>query len=240
MPGCRYQAALIILSLFACFHIRKKDNYKQGLLHLQQGQLAKAENEFLIAIARGDSVERCRGNLIKIYRLRGDSTKIRNQYLALLRDGIVTEDAIKYLADYYEKSGKFHNYYLILRLGASRIPSFGKMVVNRSLLSKLLTGLMTRRSVKDPVGWVIRKGILVPMPDGNFYPDDTVRVENLAVVLSPYLPDPGAVSGSLYPLGYPLAKIEKLGFSSLIYYPSQPLRLKDAFSILDRAKNYLR
>lgn len=241
MSRRRYIRTTLIITLsLSCIHLGRKDPYIEGIISLQSGRLQDAKEKFLTAAEMGDSVEQARRHLIKIYRLEGDEKKVKEQCLLLLRAGFVKSDIIDNLSCYYEKGGDFHNQYMTLRLGVLKLPSQGRRIVDRQLLAQLMTGLLCRkRKVRDPIGWVVKKGYLKPMPDGNFYPEDTVRIENLAIVLAPYLPEVDYYqTGDLF--DYALAKLDRLGLSAVIKPSDQPLKLKTAIIILDRVKGYLK
>lgn len=242
MPGHRYLWATLIITLFiSCIHFGRKDPFIEGISNFRAGRLKDAREKFLTAVARGDSIEPARRYLIKIYRLEGKERQAKDQCLLMLRSGIVKLDIIKFLNKYYTKCGDYHNLYLVLKIGAFKIPEIGGQIVDRRLLSTLFTGLLTKkRRISDPINWVIKRGFLKPMPDGNFYPHDTVLIENLAVVLAPYLPSVDRYQVSDNPFEYSLAKLDRFGLASLIRPSNQSLKLKDAITILDRVKGYLR
>jgi len=241
MPsGHHLRVSLIAILTLSCIHYGRKDYYLGGVASFQTGDLPKAEERFLKALSQGDSIEAARRYLIRIYRLKGDKDKVKAQYLALLRSGMVKTDVIDYLADYYQEKGQFYNCYLTLKVGAKRVLEISNRVVDRKLLATLFTGLTSQGEVRDPISWVIKKGYLIPMPDGNFYPDDTVRIENLAVVLAPYLPAGRYIRSTDGPFGYALTKLDQQGLSPLLRPSDRPLRLKTAITILDRVKGYLK
>ncbi|RKX70456.1 hypothetical protein DRP53_05025 [candidate division WOR-3 bacterium] len=235
MSGIRHCWLLILIT---CLHLGHRDPFYEGIILYQKGNLKAAEENFLTAIAQGDSVEKARRYLIRIYRLRGDERKAANQYILMIRSGFIKPDIINYLAHYYEDQGKYHNYYLIIKLGVNHISTFGKQIVTRRELAKLLTGLLTRRKIDNPIGWTMKYELLGPMPDGNFYPDDTLSVENLAMVLSPHLPQI-ATSEVKYPWESAIVQLQSLGLTQITHNPKRPLDLKTAITVLEKAKSYL-
>ncbi|MEO0124142.1 MAG: hypothetical protein ABIL69_09100 [candidate division WOR-3 bacterium] len=179
----------------SCSLFQKQNLYQKGLKNYEKKDYERAIKyftEFYKNSPTGDStlffLYNCYikiGDVQTGIKILGELAKRKNP----------SEHIYTNLFNYYHQNNLFYKInQMLLNAPQSVIQKFDqKYPLTKRRFAELLTGAISSSKVNDPVNFVIRKGLLKSSPDGKFYDNDTIKINQLILLLdsfiSPVIPE---------------------------------------------------
>ncbi len=184
------QFTILTLALMSCTLISKPNLYERGLECYKKNEYEKAVRyltQFYKKYPDGDST------LVLLY----------NCYVKLsdVEAGIkVLEELAKRKNPMEQIYVNLYNYYhqnnlyckinqMLLNAPSSVLRKFDeKYPLTKRRCAELFVGAVSSTRIPEPINWVINKGFLKPTADGKFYENDTLRINQLILLLDNFIP----------------------------------------------------
>jgi tetratricopeptide (TPR) repeat protein len=190
MPHRHYYRSLIALLAFNCAFFHKPTEFEKGIKFYRVGDYNRASRYFDSYSGRFPKSDSCLYFLYDCYqKLDRPDNQIR-VLERLAENRVVNANVYLNLFEYYRGQGRYPEMYNLLITAASAMQdTFNRRyVLTRRRYAEIACGAAGQNQPGNPVIRALTMGLLNPFPDGNAYPDDTVTVGNLVILLDRFVP----------------------------------------------------
>jgi len=179
-----------IAAILSCALFPKPNIYKKGVESYQKNDFAQAIKHFTDFYKKSPSGDSTLFFLYNCYnKIRDIDASIRIlEELAKRKNSL--ELIYANLFNYYHQYNLYYKInQLLLNAPFSAVQKFDQRYpLTQKFCAELFTGATTNVPIKDPISYAVKKGYLKPAPDGKFYANDTIKLNNLILLLDSFLP----------------------------------------------------
>ncbi|MGB9721327.1 MAG: tetratricopeptide repeat protein [bacterium] len=186
----RVKYCLLIISILSCTLLPRPNIYRKGVENYQNKDYERAIKYFTDFYKKSPSGDSTLFYLYNCYIKTGNidaSIKILEELVRRKNPG---EQIYFNLFNYYRQTNLYYKInQLLLNCPVSVLHRFDRScALTQQLCAEIFTGATTNNKIKNPIAYAIKKGFLQPAPDGNFYANDTIKLNNFILLLDSFLP----------------------------------------------------
>ncbi len=172
-----------------CSIFSKKNFYQKGITHYENKDYEKAIKYFSAFYKKSPSGDSTLFFLYNCYIKIGDIQAGIEILEELAKRKNPSAQIYSNLFNYYHMNRLFYKInQMILNAPQSVVQQLDqKYPLTRRRFAELLVGAISSSKIDDPVNLVVRKKLLKSAPDGKFYDNDTIKVNQLILLLDSFV-----------------------------------------------------
>lgn len=184
---------LIFFSLFfsiSCSLFPKQNFYQKGLRSYEKKEYEKAIKYFTEFYKKTPTGDSTLFFLYNCYIKIGDIQTGIKILEELAKRKNPNEQIYLNLFNYYYRHNLFYKInQMLLNAPQTVVQKFNlKILLTKRLCAELFTGAISFSKIDDPINFAIKKGLMKSAPDGKVYENDTIRVNQLILLLDSFVP----------------------------------------------------
>jgi len=179
----------LIFSISGCL-FPKQNIYQKGVISYEKKEYEKAIRYFTEFYQRSPSGDSTLFFLYNCYIKVGDIRTGIKILEELAKRKNLSEPIYSNLFSYYHQNNLYHKInQMILNAPQPVIQKFDiKYPLTKRICAELFAGALSSGKIDDPINFALKRGILKSAPDGKFYENDTIKVNQLILLLDSFIP----------------------------------------------------